>query len=96
MHRAAGNDARGLDVDTPALRCLDRPLAVDRIAEAVDDPAQQTLADRYVDDGTRALDGLAFLDLAVAATTIEYSSAPCSSSTLTNWATVERFWPTAT
>ena len=33
---------------------------------------------------------------AVAATTIEYSSAPFSSSTLTNWATVERFWPMAT
>jgi len=30
------------------------------------------------------------------ATMIEYSSAPCSSSTLTNWATVERFWPIAT
>ena len=32
----------------------------------------------------------------VAATTIEYSSAPCSSSVFTNWATVERFCPTAT
>ena len=33
---------------------------------------------------------------AVAATMIEYSSAPFSSSVLTNWATVERFWPIAT
>ena len=33
---------------------------------------------------------------AVAAMMIEYSSAPRSSSTLTNCATVERFWPTAT
>ena len=33
---------------------------------------------------------------AVAATTMEYSSAPFSSSILTNWATVERFWPMAT
>ena len=33
---------------------------------------------------------------AVAATMIEYSSAPFSSSTLTNWATVERFCPIAT
>ena len=33
---------------------------------------------------------------AVAAITIEYSSAPRSSSTFTNCATVERFWPTAT
>ncbi len=33
---------------------------------------------------------------AVAAMTIEYSSAPCSSSTFTNCATVERFCPIAT
>ena len=33
---------------------------------------------------------------AVAATMIEYSSALCSSRTLANWATVERFCPTAT
>jgi len=32
----------------------------------------------------------------VAATMIEYFRAPRSSRTLTNWATVERFWPTAT
>ena len=45
----------------------DRPLAVDRIAERVDDAAEQALADRHVDDGAGALDGLAFLDLAVIA-----------------------------
>ena len=33
---------------------------------------------------------------AVAATMMEYSSAPFSSRTFTNWATVERFWPIAT
>ena len=33
---------------------------------------------------------------AVAAMTMEYSSAPLSSRTLTSWATVERFWPQAT
>jgi hypothetical protein len=33
---------------------------------------------------------------AVAATMIEYSSAPCSSRVFTNWATVERFCPIAT
>ena len=46
---------------------LDRPLAVDRIAERVDDAAEQALADRHFDDGAGALDGLAFLDLAVGA-----------------------------
>jgi len=33
---------------------------------------------------------------AVAATTMQYSIAPLSSSVLTIWATVERFWPIAT
>src|SRR6202000_2965276 len=63
----ARNDAGRLDVDAHALVGLDRTLAVDRIAERVDDAAEQTLADRRVDDGAGALDGLAFLDLAVGA-----------------------------
>ena len=37
------------------------------IAERVDDAAEQALADRRVHDGAGALDGLAFLDLAVGA-----------------------------
>src|SRR6202000_1779881 len=63
----ARNDAGRLDVDAHALVGLDRTLAVDRIAERVDDAAEQALADRRVDDGAGALDGLAFLDLAVGA-----------------------------
>ena len=39
---------------------LDRALAVDRVAERVDDAAEQALADRHVDDGAGALDGRAF------------------------------------
>ncbi len=49
------------------LRRVDRALAVDRIAERVDDAAEQLLADRHVDDGAGALDRLAFLDVAVGA-----------------------------
>src|SRR3546814_20089537 len=45
-----------------ALGVFDRVLAVDRVAEAVDDTAEKALADRHVDDGARALDGVAFLD----------------------------------
>src|SRR5205085_6257901 len=56
-----------LDVDTHAFVGLDRTLAVDRVAESVDDAAEQALADRRVHDGAGALDGLAFLDLAVGA-----------------------------
>src|SRR6202045_2340718 len=67
VDRFARNDAGRLDVDTHALVGLDRALAVDRIAERVDDAAEQALADRGIDDGAGALDGLAFLDLAVGA-----------------------------
>src|SRR5215468_7557754 len=67
MHRLARNDAGRLDVDAHALVGLDRALAVDRVTQRVDDAAEQALADRGVDDGAGALDGLAFLDLAVGA-----------------------------
>ena len=67
VHRFARNDAGRLDVDARARVGLDRPLAVDRIAERIDHAAEQALADRNLDDGARALDGLAFLDLAVGA-----------------------------
>ena len=66
-HRLARNDAGRLDVDAGALGGVDRALAVDRVAERVDDAAEQLLADRHVDDRAGALDRLAFLDLAVGA-----------------------------
>src|ERR1700690_3894477 len=65
MHRLARNDAGRLDLDAGPLHILERPLAVDGIAERVDHAAEQSLADRRIDDGAGALDGLAFLDLAV-------------------------------
>ena len=49
------------------LTSFDRALAVDRIAERVDDAAEQALADRNVDDGAGALDGRAFGNLGVRA-----------------------------
>ncbi|MHC2794564.1 hypothetical protein ACVINZ_003576 [Mesorhizobium jarvisii] len=67
MHRLARDDAGRLDVDALAFGRLDRALAVDRIAERVDDAAEQTRTDRNVDDGAGALDGVAFLDVAVGA-----------------------------
>src|SRR3546814_3671862 len=67
MHRLARNDARRFLFDAHALRILDRALAIDGIAKTVDNAAQQTLADSHVHDGAGALDGFAFLDLAVGA-----------------------------
>src|SRR5262249_37415002 len=67
MHRPARNNAWRLHVHALALGRLDRALAVDRIAERIDDAAEQALADRRVDDGAGTLDRLAFLDLAVVA-----------------------------
>src|ERR1700730_3690133 len=67
VDRFARNDTGRLDVDAHPLVGLDRALAVDRITERIDDAAKQALADGGVDDGAGALDGLAFLDLAVGA-----------------------------
>ena len=67
VHRLARNDAGRLDIDAHALVGLDRAFAVDRVTERIDDAAEQTLADRHVDDRAGALDGLSFLDLAVVA-----------------------------
>src|SRR5450631_2211633 len=67
IHRLARDDAGRLHVDALALVGFDRALAVDRVAERVDHAAEQPLADRCVHDGAGALDGLAFLDLAVGA-----------------------------
>src|SRR3546814_10247798 len=57
VHRGARDDARRLHFDAHALLGLDRTLAVDRIAEAIDDAAEQALADGDVDDRAGALDG---------------------------------------
>src|SRR3979411_1237767 len=67
VDRFARNDAGRLDVDAHPLVGLDPAPAVDRIAERIDDPAEQALADGSIDDGAGALDGLTFLDLAVGA-----------------------------
>ena len=48
-----------LHLDAHALLGDDRALAVDRVAEAVDDAAEQALADRHVDDRLGAADGVA-------------------------------------
>src|SRR5262249_13449895 len=67
VHGAARDDAGRLDIDAAALACLDRPPALERIAERIDHPPEQALSHPHVDDRARAPDGLAFLDLAIGA-----------------------------
>ena len=53
LHRLALDDAGRLALDRAELVGLDRALAVDGLAERVDDAAEQRLADRHLDDARR-------------------------------------------
>ena len=61
-HRLALDDARRLELERAPLGGLDRALAVERVAERVDDAAEHALADRHAHDLAGAADGLALLD----------------------------------
>src|SRR3546814_13228016 len=50
VDRGARDDPRRLALDAHALFGQNRPLAVDRVAQAIDDAAEQALSDRYVDE----------------------------------------------
>src|SRR5262249_2402340 len=50
VHRAARDDARRLELDAPALAGADLAAAVDRVAERVDDAADERLADGHLED----------------------------------------------
>ena len=63
LHGLALDHARRLELERPALRRLDRPLAVERVAERVDDAAEQPLADRHAHDLAGAAHRLALLDV---------------------------------
>ncbi len=67
VHRAAGDDAGRLDVDARPGDVCQRALAVDRIAEGVDDPAEETASNWNIDNRVGAFDGVAFTDMAVVA-----------------------------
>ena len=49
IDRLAGDDARGDALDRAGLGRGDRALAVDRLAERVDDTAEQGVADRHLE-----------------------------------------------
>ena len=56
------DDAGSLELERAPLGGLDRALAVERVAERVDDAAEHALADRDAHDLAGAADGLALLD----------------------------------
>ena len=62
LHRLPADDARGLELERAALGGIDRAEAVERVAERVDDAAEQRIADGHAHDLARAADRLALLD----------------------------------
>ena len=67
VYRFARQDAWRLDVDALSLFGLDWAFAIDRVTQRVHDAAQKRLADRHLDDRSRAFDRVAFLDRPVVA-----------------------------
>ena len=63
LHRLALDDARGLELRRARRVGLDVALAVERVAERVDDAPEQALADRDLELLAGALDGVALDDL---------------------------------
>ena len=66
-HRLAPDHARRDLLDDVGHLGVDRTLAVDRLAERVDDAADQLGADRHFENAARALDRVAFGDVLVLA-----------------------------
>src|SRR5579875_1371359 len=64
LHRLAVHHRRRLGLQRAQLGGLDRPLAVQRLAERPDDPAEEGVTDRHRQDLAGPLDLLALLDLA--------------------------------
>ena len=63
LHRLSPYHARRLELERPSLGGLDRPEAVERVAQRVDDAAEERVAHGHAHHLTRATDGLAFGDV---------------------------------
>merc|ERR1719397_2396992 len=61
-HGLPGDDARGLQADTEPLAGAKGTLAINGVAQSINDPAETLHADRDVDDGTGPLHDIALLD----------------------------------
>ena len=58
-HGLPGDDARGLQADTEPLAGSEGTLAINGVAQGINDPAETLHADRDVDDGTGPLHDIA-------------------------------------
>ena len=67
VHRAAWHDAGRLDIDARPGDIGQRALAVDRLAERINDAAEESAPDRHIDDGVGAFDGVPLADVGVVA-----------------------------
>ena len=67
VHGFARNNARGFDVHFFVRFGFDRSLAVQRIAERINDAAQEPLADRHAHNIAGPFDRIAFTNIAVGA-----------------------------
>src|SRR5690606_16154921 len=67
IHRLTRDDTRRHLLDRRGRGRVDRPLAIDGIAQRIDHTAQQGLADRHFQHAPGALDGIAFLQVQVVA-----------------------------
>ena len=61
-HRLASDDSRGYPFDVPGLVGLDWPLAIDGLAQRIDDAAEHGLADRHLHDAAGALGHVTFFN----------------------------------
>ena len=65
VDRLTGDDTGGDLLDRGGARCLNRTLAVDRIAQRIHDASEQPLADRHLEDASRAAHPIAFGQMGV-------------------------------
>ena len=65
VYRCAFNDARRRAFDRARLACRDRALAVDRLAQRIDNAAEHGLAHRHLDDAVCAFYRVALTDILI-------------------------------
>ena len=63
VHGLSGDDTGGLELDSLAKIALDGAVAIDGVAEGVDNTTEHALTDGDIDDRTCSLDNITFLDL---------------------------------